>query len=154
MILIAHRGNIFGPNSFEENSPKYIDKALQQGYNAEVDIWFVNKELYLGHDVPQYKISKNWIQKRQKKLWVHAKNIESLNFLKSTNWNYFWHETDTVSITSKKYIWAYPGKQKIINSIAVMPELNDDDVSECIGICTDYINLYTEQTILKIKNNI
>jgi hypothetical protein len=40
------------------------------------------------------------------------------------------------------YIWAYPGKQPIYKSIAVMPELNNDDVTKCIGICSDYIEKY------------
>lgn len=142
MILIAHRGNIFGPNNLEENNPTYIDYALHKGYDAEIDLWCINKNLYLGHDTAQYKILNTWIKKRKKKIWIHAKNIEAMIFLKSTNWNYFWHEKDTITLTSKKYIWAYPGKQKIIGSIAVMPEIHNDDISDCIGICTDYINLY------------
>jgi len=40
------------------------------------------------------------------------------------------------------YIWAYPGKQPIEGSIAVMPEINDDNISKCEGICSDYINQY------------
>jgi len=37
---------------------------------------------------------------------------------------------------------AYPGKQPIKDSIAVMPELYNDDLSLCIGICSDYISKY------------
>jgi hypothetical protein len=40
MILIAHRGNISGPNSDFENSIPYIQEALNQDYNVEVDVWF------------------------------------------------------------------------------------------------------------------
>jgi hypothetical protein len=39
-------------------------------------------------------------------------------------------------------MWAYPGKQKISNSIAVMPEIYNDDLSECVGICSDHIYDY------------
>jgi hypothetical protein len=56
--------------------------------------------------------------------------------------NYFWHQEDDVTLTSKGYIWAYPGKQPIKNSIAVMPELKNDNLSECIGICSDNISNY------------
>jgi len=45
-------------------------------------------------------------------------------------------------LTSKNYIWAYPGKQSIIGSIAVMPEIYTDDITQCIGICSDYIQNY------------
>jgi hypothetical protein len=39
-------------------------------------------------------------------------------------------------------IWAYPGKQPIERSIAVMPEIFNDNVSTCIGVCSDYIENY------------
>ena len=38
MIYIAHRGNIRGPNPERENSPDYIDEAIQSGYYVEVDV--------------------------------------------------------------------------------------------------------------------
>jgi hypothetical protein len=41
-------------------------------------------------------------------------------------------------------IWAYPGKQPIKGSIAVMPEIYNDDLSACAGICSDYIKNYNE----------
>ena len=141
---ISHRGNIDGKDILNENSPTYIDKAIQLGYDVEIDIWFVNSEFFLGHDKPQYKINIDWINDRSHRLWVHCKNIEALSFLNKHDYdiNYFWHETDTVALTSKGYIWAYPNKQPIKNSIAVSPEINSDDVSQCLGICSDYIKNY------------
>ena len=56
MILISHRGNIDGKNLEQENSPKYIDNAISLGYDVEVDIWLIGRELYLGHDNPDYQI--------------------------------------------------------------------------------------------------
>ena len=47
-----------------------------------------------------------------------------------------------MTLTSKSYIWAYPGKQPIKNSIAVMPEIHNDDISQCLGVCSDYIQNY------------
>ncbi len=34
------------------------------------------------------------------------------------------------------------GKQPVSNSIAVMPELYNDPISNCFGICSDFINKY------------
>jgi len=144
MILISHRGNINGRIIESENNPSYIDDTICLGYNVEIDIWFINGKFFLGHDKPQYEISIDWIDDRSHKLWVHCKNIEALSFLNKHDYdiNYFWHETDTVTLTSKKYIWAYPGKQPIKNSIAVMPEINNDNIIDCLGICSDYIEKY------------
>jgi len=142
MVYISHRGNINGSNPLEENKPNYIDKTLNMEYDVEIDLWFIENKLYFGHDKPTYLIKDSWIKARNEKLWIHCKNTNCLNYLQSTDLNYFWHEKDTVTLTSKKYIWAYPGKQIIKNSIAVMPEIFDDNITECIGICSDHIEKY------------
>jgi len=142
MILISHRGNIKGKQPKLENNPTYIDLAIKKGYNVEVDVWY-NNGFWLGHDEPIYPIGISYL--KNKKLWCHAKNIEALYIMKiEKNIHYFWHETDTITLTSKGYIWAYPGKQPIKNSIAVMPELNNDATNECVGICSDYIEEYKQ----------
>jgi len=142
MILISHRGNINGPNSDKENSPCYIMEAINRGYEVEIDVWLVDGIIYLGHDEPKFEVNDKWLKDKMDKLWVHCKNIELLNWIKNTTLHYFWHETDTLTLTSKNYIWAYPGKQPIIGSIAVMPELYNDNVNKCLGICSDYIKKY------------
>jgi hypothetical protein len=142
MILISHRGNIDGKIPEYENNPNYIQAALELGYDVEIDLWVVNDVLYLGHDEPQYKITWEYFKDKVDKLWVHCKNIEALYFVKETKLHYFWHETDTVTLTSKNYIWAYPGKQPISGSIAVMPELENDNVLLCAGVCSDYIKRF------------
>ena len=147
MILISHRGNIDKKNPSQENSIKYIEFAIKLGFNVEIDIWYINDVMYLGHDGPQYEVSFDWIKDRKDLLWIHCKNINAVQKMidyenKGNNFNYFWHENDTISITSHKYIWAYPGKQPIIGSIAVMPEIHNDNTSDCLGICSDLIINY------------
>jgi len=144
MILISHRGNIDGLNEAYENAPYYIDKAINCGFDVEIDIWYINNTLFLGHDIPEYEIDSEWIRNRIVNLWIHCKNIEAIEWFNNSEFdcNYFWHQEDTLTLTSKKYIWAYPGKQPIKNSIAVMPELYSDNLSHCIGICSDYIQNY------------
>jgi hypothetical protein len=142
MILISHRGNINGPNPARENSPYYVMEAIAMGYNVEIDVWLIEGALFLGHDEPQYKIDQKWLQDRKEKLWIHCKNIEAVVYFNSVSthqYNYFWHQEDTLTLTSHNYIWAYPGKQPIKNSIAVMPELYNDDLSKCLGICSDFV---------------
>ena len=141
MIYIAHRGNINGPSELE-NHPDYIQDALRNGYDVEVDLWYINDEVFLGHDSPQYKIDYRWLRDRISSLWIHCKNIDALYFLSELGYemNYFWHQEDDVTITSTGYFWTYPGKQLTSNSIAVMPEIEDfKDINIAYGICSDYI---------------
>tara|TARA_R110000796_G_scaffold220702_1_gene336791 strand:+ start:354 stop:779 length:426 start_codon:yes stop_codon:yes gene_type:complete len=140
MILISHRGNISGKNISLENNPGYIKDAIHLGYNVEVDVWY-NNGFWLGHDEPLYPIGISFLM--NEKLWCHAKNIEALLMMKmEDNIHYFWHQEDDITLTSKGYIWAYPGKQPIKNSIAVMPEIYKDNLDKCIGICSDNIKKY------------
>jgi len=146
ITLIAHRGNTNGKFESYENEPNYIDLAIERGYDVEIDVWYKDNIWWLGHDKPQYGINLDWIQLRSHKLWVHCKNIEALEYLTTekdgADINFFWHDTDTATLTSFGYVWAYPGKQPIKKSIAVMPELNNDDVTQCMGICSDYVEKY------------
>jgi len=149
MILISHRGNISGPNPERENHPEYIFEALQAGYDVEVDVWFINGKFMLGHDEPQYEFPFGLLDNNYPKMWLHCKNIEALEVLhnldsRGDKVNYFWHQEDTITLTSKNHIWAYPGKQPIKNSIAVMPEIYNDNVAGCKGVCSDHIQNYKQ----------
>ena len=126
-----------------ENSPDYIKNAIHLGYDVEVDIWYHNNTFWLGHDNPKYQIGLYFLLANADKLWCHAKNIEAIiEMKKEKSINCFWHQKDDITLTSKGYIWAYPGKQSIENSIAVLPEIYKDNVDKCIGICSDYIEKY------------
>jgi hypothetical protein len=143
MILIAHRGNTIGKFESYENEPNYIDKAISEGFDIEIDVWVIDGVIFLGHDAPQYGITLKWLNDRIDKLWIHCKNIEAVEWFNTIGgFNYFWHETDAVTMTSHGWLWAYPGKQPVRKSIAVMPEINNDDLSKCGGICSDYVQNY------------
>ena len=137
--IISHRGNISGPNPERENHPNYILEAINGGFHVEIDLRVINNKLYLGHDDPQYPIEVDFLYNDN--FWIHAKNIDAAYFLTAhKNINWFFHDQDDCVLTSKGYLWTYPGKQLTPNSIAVMPERVIDayDLSSCCGICTDY----------------
>ena len=55
--------------------------------------------------------------------------------------NAFGHNIDDYVLTSKNYIWVYPGKELIDNCITVLPEnsnYNLKEISKSFGICTDF----------------
>ena len=143
MKLIAHRGNLDGPNKETENNPNQIDKCIELGYDVEIDLRYdeLSKNIWLGHDLPQYPITWDWLNKRYDKLWIHCKDFMVLNKFSFGNnqYNYFWHQEDDFTLTSKGYIWTYPGKETGIRSVLV--NLNGDNIDqECYGICSDYVN--------------
>lgn len=145
-MVISHRGNLRGPNPERENSPEYIQEALDAICNVEIDVWGMGGDIYLGHDKPTYKINDSFLMERQLDLWCHAKNIEALQILYSLGGpEFFWHQTDDFTLTSSGYIWTYPGKPLTKKSICVLPEQSPDPISHiniCAGICSDYIATY------------
>ena len=99
MILISHRGNLNGKSN-TENRPGYIHKALWQGFDVEIDVWYVDGEFWLGHDIPHYKIEENFLE--NPRLWCHAKSIDTLYKMTSNSLIHcFWHQEDDVTLTSR-----------------------------------------------------
>ena len=71
MIIISHRGNLFGPDRKNENRPEQIKKALKEKFDVEIDVWLMKKKWFLGHDKPEYRVSKKFLE--NPRLWCHAK---------------------------------------------------------------------------------
>ncbi len=155
MRIISHRGNLSGPGE-RENDPDQIDICLKSGFDCEVDLWIENDKFLLGHDFGQYSISFDWLSDRERSLWIHCKNSHALTYLsdlKSTTLNFFWHEEDKYTLTSTKKVWVYPGHELLSDSVAVLPELweNNKRKSEllgCFAICTDYPEKYRREIVM------
>jgi hypothetical protein len=150
MRFIAHRGNTDGIRHDFENRPEYLEAALRKGFDVELDVRVKDGQIYLGHDYPQHKLDIGWMTAMRDRLWIHCKDTRSMEMMQrlrrnGLELNCFWHEQDTMTITSGGFLWVYPGKQPIENSIAVLPELHDEDVSSCTGICSDYVDRYREK---------
>ena len=160
--LIAHRGNISGPQVKFENSPGYLKDAIFAGYDVEVDIWLDNIGFSLGHDEGTYHVTKSFINEITPHAWFHCKNYNAFNyFLLNYNDNiyashFFTHDQDQYApVLSKIYtgivvenIWCYPGTSVPDDiGILVMPEtLNVIDFHKAIkqniyGICSDNVEL-------------
>lgn len=142
MIYIAHRGLYQGPNSSLENSPSQIESALSQGWACEIDLWVQNNQLWLGHDLPQYQVGLEFIT--QPGLWIHCKNFAALAYCQNySQLNYFWHENDAYTMTSKGWLWVYPGQETNGRSIQVMPEMADPELkninAKAYGVCSDWV---------------
>lgn len=146
MILISHRGNIDGKEPENENKPSFVAAAIAKGYDVEVDFWFKDGRFLLGHDKPQYEIPLGFMENFYRRLWIHCKNTDALSKMLEIDrigayLNYFWHDTDTVTVTSQGYMWTYPGSY-IEGGIAVLPEIKNDKLEGRLGICSDYIINY------------
>lgn len=152
MKLISHRGNLNGKIPEKENHPDYIKEALRQGYGVEIDVWYVHKKYWLGHDVPQYETTLEFLDGRpSNKIWIHTKNIEAAHELSQywededgITYNLFFHNNDDCVITTHGHIWTYPGKLLCgRRSVAVLPELAPGwDISNAGFVCSDFIEQY------------
>jgi hypothetical protein len=140
MILISHRGNLNG-KSDRENQPEYINEALDQGFDVEVDVWWKEDGFYLGHDKPNYQVKREFLQ--NPKLWCHAKSIDAFyHMIDDKKIHCFSHDKDEVALTSKGYFWSSSEKQMTDKSICVMPSDYKDLPKGIAGICSDNIGRY------------
>ena len=150
MIIIAHRGLMNGPDRNLENTPDQVQHALNMGFDVEIDVWYHQRKFYLGHDDPTHQVHLEFL--RDPKLWIHAKNLETLYTLTTLFFdfqpNFFFHDNDAYTLTSHGYIWTYPGNQLSPMSVFVMPETLGNlsemfaqwQIKEkpCYAVCTDY----------------
>jgi len=159
MIKISHRGNVSGPNPDRENTSKYVDAAIAQGYMVEVDIWKNGDRFYMTHKCSlsdRTEINIEWLKARIDELIIHCKDVVALQWFASQldDWHYFWHQKDDYTLTSAQWIWGGLGSPmhspitKDIydyvecTSICVMPEYSEQNISKFTGVCSDYIEKY------------
>ena len=139
MKIISHRGNVRGPIPDRENRPSYIDCAIGNGYDVEIDVRLIAGQLWLGHDEPQYKVEHSWLQPRKEYLWIHCKDLAAAKEC----WEYqsFCHTSDPYTYTSTGKIWLHDLSMKIDNNV-IIPLIDDIEYSSLKGqpyaICTDY----------------
>jgi len=145
MRAISHRGNLCGPSPKSENNIRQIEYVIKYGYDVEVDVMYIDKKMYLGHDVPMWEISIEWLYNLSDKLWVHCKNLQAMYILKGyPKINFFSHNIDDYVLTSKGNIWTYPLKDTCRDSVIVC---NTEDQTryyarkDIFGICTDWPQL-------------
>jgi hypothetical protein len=154
-IIISHRGNLYGPNSVEENRPETIIQAIEKGYDCEIDVWYialptlsgnpedlvgkVHSQLYLGHDFPIYPIDISFLENLKQKLWIHCKNLDALIYLKNFGvFNCFFHDRDEYTITTFGVIWGNINSVMAKEVVCVMPEKSRTLSLNVFGICTDF----------------
>lgn len=139
MKIICHRANLFGPSEYE-NSIKQAHKCIEYGFDVELDLRFIGNKLFLGHDSPESEIDLNNILEMKSNLWIHCKDVQSLEYFSNTDFNYFWHDTDKYTLTSKNIGWVFPNCAPYKKSVVVLPEICDYriDEHEVYGLCTDY----------------
>ncbi len=138
--FISHRGNISGSNKESENKISSVLNVIEKGFECEIDLWFEKGKFYLGHDEPNEIVEEEFLTDLSEKLWIHCKNLAALNKLSTyKTLNYFWHEKDKYTLTSKNYIWTYPDQETLENSIIV--NLNSKiPKGNYVGICSDFIS--------------
>jgi len=145
---IAHRALFDGPDPARENHPDQILAALAAGWDCEIDVWWDDKHWYLGHDVPEHQVTKNFLYRPG--LWMHCKNLEALTRVATLRTvekaHFFWHNTDDYTLTSHGFIWTYPGKELTEDAIWNQPEIDIDwrvnvkNQVECYGICSKHVD--------------
>jgi hypothetical protein len=140
LLKIAHRGNYSGAKPELENSPDYLLKAIDAGFNVEIDVWVMDDQIWFGHDEPKYgPINQDFLDQIADVSWFHCKNFDSLVWFSSrfSSAKYFWHEDDSYTLTSNGYVWTYPGMQTFKKSIVVAESYKNLISLNIFGACMD-----------------
>ena len=149
--LIAHRGVIDGNYSGKENTIASIISSLKQGYEVEVDVIFDGDTFYLGHDRPQERLQDLWNNMRLQRswlpysgIWYHCKDDGSLDYFKKQGiHNYFFHDLDGFTMTSKGHFWTADIQMRYpVDTFVVAKTIGDTHEllkTNCSGICSPFV---------------
>ena len=81
MKYISIRGNTNNTGSpcCEENTPPYIDKAIEEGFDVMVDVWFNPNEIawFTGGENPMHEIDIKYLQNPN--IICNAKTVDTFN---------------------------------------------------------------------------
>lgn len=147
MFVISHRGNTEGKKSSIENHPDVIKNLTSKAIDVEIDIWFQNNKLFLGHDGPDYEIPFSFLSDQEEYLWIHCKDLQTMEYMNrfGDELNYFYHTREDVVLTSQNHLWYYPQKITVpmdYASVMVLPEYAGITREEALeknvwAVCTD-----------------
>lgn len=141
---ILHRGLSNGPvnNSSLENNEIVLKDKISKGWEVEIDIWKIDEKIYLGHDKPTTLLNDISLLESSN-VWVHCKNIEAAIACQNLEANFFIHDNDIAVLTSKQWIWCYPGTKAERKSVCVLPERTTiKDFLDVGAVCSDYMPIF------------
>ena len=150
MLLISHRGNLTAIAPELENTPAYIQNAIDLGYDVELDVWY-NNGFFLGHDKPEYPIDFQWLYARKSNLWVHTKNFAALRELIDMDLRVFFHEKEKHTIINNcNIIWSHnlaEADEKSIIPLLSLEALKGYDRKPVYGICSDFVSHFRKDLV-------
>lgn len=150
MRLISHRGNISGPSPLVENTHGFIQAAIDDGYDVEIDVRLINGSLYLGHDNPEHPVELTWLMDRKHNLWIHTKNFGALDFLLGKGLKVFYHQLEKHTVIGNtNVIWSHDLSEASERSIIPLISLDDVLLNKNLsmrfyGVCSDHIGRFRQ----------
>lgn len=142
---ICHRGVLNTTAKELENNLGVLIQREIQGVAVEVDVWYAEKSLWLGHDKPEYRITLEWLAASRRRL-IHAKDGATFAYLleeagkRALDLHIFYHTEEDYVLTNKGLLICYPGQPLLPGSLCMMPERASytPEQLQCVAaICSD-----------------
>jgi len=140
---ISHRGNLIRINKDKENSPDYVQIAIDAGFDCVVDVLYIEGVIYFGTANHLYIVDLEFIAKNNRQLWLRCANPQTLHYFFSLS-----HQMECKMflidehLTTNQCLWlsSYNHIQTLDRVVIVMPEWSEwKTYSNALGICSNYI---------------
>ncbi len=146
---ILHRGLTHGPDLSLENNENRILERIAEGWEIEMDVWFLSGSWWIGHDHPTTLLQHRELLTHPQ-CWIHCKNLDALYHIPKES-HHFVHDRDVATLTSKNYIWyninqfITPNPNSSKKSVIVLPEkstFSKETIWNATAVCSDYLPLH------------
>jgi HAD superfamily hydrolase (TIGR01509 family) len=143
LCLISRRGNLEGANPEKENTPAYVQHALNLSFDVQVDVWSgKDGGWYLGNDGPKHKVDLTFLQ--SKGLWLRCGDVQTFQLVTSLiTVKAFVGQPDSKSmlLTTSGHCWTGTAGQELVETSILAYGVAPDEVYELeekvFGLCQD-----------------
>ncbi len=153
--IISHRGNLYGPQTANENSRESIIETIENGFCIEIDLWKLHVgQLWIGDKKPEYRIFHQELDKHRNKMYINCKNEEASEYCFDHKYRWFKDSGPIFTLNGDSWIHANLPESTSIedvdyNKIIFLPEQSDRKDMNPLPfglsdwhVCTDYPILY------------
>ncbi len=164
MLIISHRGNLNGPEGSGDCDRDRVLLALRLGFDVEIDVRCHQRECWVGHDEPLYRLSE-LVVPISARIWFHAKDLESFRQVVSHGRMAFAHAVDAfVPVVNTDAIWVHPNQNEnvlfqetkvddlVLLDVAGYPRLDQGKLQRFpFAVCTDWPLEWAEWWAAKLR---
>ena len=144
---IARCGNLDGCSAALENTPDYLEAAIERGFDVSCEVVYRDGTFWIGSEERRIAAPRELLVREE--VWCQAKDVRTLDALyHDPGIHCFFQALDDVSLTSRGFLWTHPRCRVVTRrSIVAVRDFEGDRIDRVrsgAGVCSDRIAVWRD----------